>query len=169
MQKLSQRHLRKISKLEGCIDELINKMRAAVKKDKTVADKFKEYHISLDDIDTVPVCFCDLEVSAKTKDKKIYLNKNMLSKENPFEFAIPYLAHELVHYLQQSTGKNLTKNKADDYLDKPTEMEAFQTQVEFKKENEDEGQAEEYVDKLLDYHNIGGRERKEKEQELLGE
>ncbi|MFA5023451.1 MAG: hypothetical protein WC523_00640 [Patescibacteria group bacterium] len=144
-------------------------MRSTIKKDKAVIEKFEEYNIPIDVIDSVPICFCELDVSAKTKDKKIYLNQSMLSRDNAFEFATPYLSHEIVHVLQQITGKNLSKDKADDYLDKPTEMEAFETQVDFKKRHEGEDSAEEYVDHLLDYHDINGKERREKEKKLLDE
>lgn len=167
MQKLSQRQIHKISKRDLDVNELILKMKAAIKRDKAVVEKFKEYKVSLDDIDNVFVSFVPLDVSAKTKDRKIYLNENMLSKDNPFEFAIPYLIHEIVHYLQQSTRVNLCKNKADDYLDKDSEIESFQVQVDFKKRHEGENSAREYTKKLLDYHGLEGKERKEKAKELL--
>ena len=174
MRKLSKRHLYKISKREIDPEDLISKMRESVKEDENVIEKFEEYGVPLDDIDSVEICFWgrgkgedDLGVSAKTKDKKIYLNSNMLSKEDPFEFAVPYVAHELIHYLQQLTGKNLTKKKTDEYLDKPTEEEAFQVQVQFKKDHEGEEDAEEYVDKLLDYHDLTGKKRTTKRRKLL--
>jgi hypothetical protein len=152
-----------------CVDELIAKMRAAVKKDSAVKAKFMEYGVSLNEIDTVPICFCELDVSAKTKNRKIYLNQSMLSRENVFEFAMPYAIHEVCHLAQQISGASLNKSKTDDYLDKPSEVSAFQLQVDYKKRHEGPEKANEYVDKLLDYHDIKGPERKEKAKQLLDE
>jgi predicted metal-dependent hydrolase len=124
----------------------------------------------LDDIDDVHVEFCDLDVSAKTKDKKIYLNKSMLADDSPVKDPTHYLVHELIHYLQQSTGKNMNKHRKDEeYLDKETEEEAFKAQVDFKKREESEEEAEEYVENLLDHHDMKGNDRKEKREELLDE
>ena len=55
-------------------------MKGCVKKDPAVVEKFKEYNMSIDKIDNVHVEFEDLDVSAKTKNKKIYLNRKMLRK-----------------------------------------------------------------------------------------
>jgi predicted metal-dependent hydrolase len=145
-------------------------MRDLVKNDPVIIEKFKEYGVSLDDIDDVHVEFCDLDVSAKTKDKKIYLNKSMLADDSPVKDPTHYLVHELIHYLQQSTGKNMNKHRKDEeYLDKETEEEAFKAQVDFKKREESEEEAEEYVENLLDHHDMKGNDRKEKREELLDE
>jgi hypothetical protein len=53
-------------------------MKKCVKKDSAVIEKFKEYGMPIDKVDDVHVEFKDLDVSAKTKDRKIYLNKKML-------------------------------------------------------------------------------------------
>ena len=170
MRKLSQRqviHRKLSSKDKSSIDRFIKEMKETIKKDPEIIAKFKEYNVPLSDIDIVSVGFCPLDVSAKTKNKKIYLNEEMLNDDSKVKDPTHYLAHEIIHYLQQLTNKNLAKNKADDYLDKPTEMEAFQTQVDFKKRHENEEEAENYVDRLLDHHDIEGKERKEKKKELL--
>jgi len=138
-------------------------MKEQVKKDPVVVKKFEEYGIPIADIDKVHVEFCPLDVSAKTKDRKIYINEKMLADDG--QDPTHYLVHELMHYLQQTSGK--TKSNADDYLDKPTEQEAFEAQVDFKKRDESPEDAEEYVDGLLDYHDINGKERKEKKEELM--
>jgi len=142
-------------------------MRESVKKDPVIKEKFKEYGVSISEIDDIPVCFCDLDVSAKTKDKKIYLNIGMLFDRNinPTH----YLIHELIHFLQQKTGLNKNESDTEDYLDKESEKEAFQAQVDYKKRDEGEHGAEEYVDGLLDHHGLSGKKRKNKKKELMDE
>ncbi|HEA46218.1 MAG TPA: hypothetical protein ENH99_00355 [Candidatus Pacearchaeota archaeon] len=150
-------------------EEIIEEMREIAKNDSGVIEKFKEYDISLDDIDTVYIDFVSLPVSAKTKDKKIYLNEKFLEKKEPIEFSIPYVIHELMHYLQQKTGKvDRQEQEGEDYLDKDTEEEAFSAQVDFKQREESPAEALRYVEQLLDHHDIDGKERKEKKEELLG-
>ncbi|KKL04699.1 hypothetical protein LCGC14_2613450 [marine sediment metagenome] len=173
MRKLSKRQptLRKLSKrAEIDKEKFITEMRQVVKNDPIIIKKFEEYGVSLNDIDDVHVEFCNMDVSAKTKDKKIYLNEAMLSDDSSVSDPTHYLVHELVHYLQQATGKNIDKGKAEDeYLDKPTEEEAFSTQINFKKREEGESEAEEYLEGLLDHHDLIGNKRKDKKEELLDE
>lgn len=115
-------------------------------------------------LDDVPVEFADIDVSAKTKDEKIYINKKLVERgQDPTH----YLVHELVHFLQQHTDNSDPNKKNKEYLDRETEMEAFQSQVDYKKREESPAKAEDYVDGLLDYHNIDGKERKDKKEELM--
>jgi len=173
MKKLSLRHLRLkrlSSRTRPDVDTFIAEMRGHVKNDPEMQKKFKEYGVPLDDLDDVPISFCDLDVSAKTKDKKIYLNESMLADDSPVDDPTHYLVHELVHYLQQVTGKNMDKHRGEsEYLDKETEEEAFKTQIDFKKREESEEEAEEYVENLLDHHDFEGKKRDEKKEELLDE
>ena len=169
MRKLSQRHLlkKKLSKRSGVDEEkIVQEMREKVKKDPKVVEKFQQYRIPLDDIDNVHIEFCDLDVSAKTKNKKIYLNRKMLDKDSPIKDPTHYLVHEIIHYLQQKTGTNISEPKTDDYLGKPTEQEAFEAQVDYKKREESPQEAKRYVKQLLDYHDVEGDERKETAKEL---
>jgi len=173
MLRISQRKLpkykigRKIDKSDP--EKLIEEMRGRVKKDPVVIAKFKEYSVSLDEIDTVHVEFADLDVSAKTKDKKIYINQSMLKPDSSvsIEGIFAYFVHELTHYLQQSSHKSIDDSANVDYIDKPTENEAFKVQVDYKKENEGEGVAEKYVDDLMDYHDVDRKKRKKKKKEML--
>lgn len=173
MRKLSQRHLRlkKLShRAKPDVEGFIAEMREHVKKDPEMQKKFKEYGVPIEDIDDVHISFCDLDVSAKTKDRKIYLNESMLADDSPVDDPTHYLIHELVHYLQQKTGKNMKKHRdEEEYLDKETEEEAFKTQIDFKKREESEEEAEEYVEKLLDHHDMKGKKRDKKKDELLDE
>ena len=139
-------------------------MKEKVKTDPEVKEKFEEYDVPISKLDDVPVEFAELDVSAKTKDEKIYINKKLVEQgQDPTH----YLVHEMVHFLQQYTD-NVDHNKGEkEYLDRETEMEAFQSQVDYKKREESPAHAEDYVDGLLDYHDIDGEEREEKKDELM--
>ena len=168
MRKLSARHfsLYKISKRDN-EQNIIKDMKERIKKDPAVIAAFKKYKVPIDKIDSVHVEFSDLDVSAKTKDAKIYLNRKMLESDSDIKDPAHYLAHEITHYLQQVTGNVAGHSDVEDYLDKPTEEEAFRIQVDFKKRNEGEDEAQTYVEELLDHHDIDGKEREEKRDELL--
>jgi hypothetical protein len=166
MLKLSKRQSQKLLKISNRYNsDKILEMKRRVKSDPVVIKKFKEYGVSIADIDKVHVEFCSLDVSAKTKDRKIYINENML--EDGAQDPTHYLVHELTHYLQQSKNVNRINNNTDQYLEKPTEEEAFRAQIEFKKKHDGEDEAEKYTENLLDYHNYDGKKRKEKKKELL--
>lgn len=172
MKKLSTRHIlpiKKISKRDK-VDEaaIIKRMKECVKKDPAVIEKFEEYGVPIDKIDDVHVSFEEMDVSAKTKDKKIYLNRSMLDPDSDVKDPAAYLAHEICHFLQQWTG-NTQGHEVKDYLSKPTEEEAFKVQVDFKERHEGEEEAEKYVEELLDHHDKDGKERKEKKEELMDE
>lgn len=139
-------------------------MKDRIKSDPEIREKFNKYNVSLSMLDDVPVEFADIDVSAKTKDEKIYINKKLVERgQDPTH----YLVHELVHFLQQHTDNSDPNKKNKEYLDRETEMEAFQSQVDYKKREESPAKAEDYVDGLLDYHNIDGKERKDKKEELM--
>jgi len=140
-------------------------MKERAKKDPAIIKKFKEYNVPIDDIDKVEVSFAPLDVSAKTKKMKIYINESMLDDDSDVKDPSSYLVHELTHYLQQRTGR--TKgHEIPDYMDKPTEQEAFKVQIEFKERNEGEKEAEEYKEDLLDHHKLKGKKRKEIEKKI---
>lgn len=172
MRKISQRQVvpKRLSKRAGPdFEKLIEEMRENVKDDPTLQKKFKEYGVPINDVDDVHVEFCDLDVSAKTKDGKIYLNKQMLADDSPIKDPTHYLIHELVHYLQQTTGNSMDGQSKErtDYLDLPTEEEAFKVQIDYKEREESLQEADRYVEQLLDHHDVKGKERKEKKEELL--
>ena len=143
-------------------------MREVVKKDPKIIAKFKEYGVSIAHIDSVPISFCSMDVSAKTKDKEIFFNRNMLDDENVVEEHIHYLFHEIIHFLQQKTGKNLEEGQEEDeYLDKVTEEEAFSVQIDEIKDSKGLSEAERYTDQLLDHHDLDGEKGRKKKDELL--
>jgi len=169
MRKISSRQVGflKVSKRETDEDAIIRKMRSALKKDPVVIKAFKEYGVSLSELDHASIEFADLDVSAKTKNKKIYINRRLLDKVDKIDVA-SYLIHEIRHLLQQLTGK--TKgNQARDYLEKETEIDAFEDQIEFKKNHKGEPAAEKYTEELVDYHGYQGKEKKDKMKELMGD
>jgi len=171
MRKLSQRHLKltKLSKRsKPDADKFVAEMRRTVKSDPKVIEKFKEYGVSLDEIDDVHIEFCKLDVSAKTKDEKIYLNEKMLKDDSDVEDPTNYLVHELMHYLQQSTGNVDDKKQDKEYLDRPTEEEAFKAQIDYKNREESDGSAEEYVEGLLDHHDVKDKDEVKYREKLLG-
>lgn len=133
-------------------------------KDNDVLKKmFKEYNVDLDELDLVPICFSDLDVSARTSHGCIYLNKDLIDSD--FDH---YLVHELSHYLQQSTGSKPTKGSDnDDYLDNKDEQEGFQNQTEYIAEEHGDHAAEKYIEKVLDHHDVDKDERAEKKEKLL--
>lgn len=135
----------------------------------SVQAMFEYYEVPLDHIKKVSIEFAPLDVSAKTKNKKIYINEALI--DGGFVDDIHYIVHELCHYLQQYTKDSLEyDNLADlDYLEKPTELEAFSYQVQFIRDFHGDEEAKEYVDDLLDFHEYKGSKRKEKRKRILGE
>ena len=78
-----------------------------------------------------------------------------------------YVLHELVHAIQHALGKNKESDKDRDYLDRHDELEAFQYQLMFDKENLNKSDLDEYLNNLLEHHDVPRSEKKEKISELL--
>lgn len=143
--------------------EQINKTKEKIKDHPVVIDVFEKYNIDTDEIDLVPVCFAELPVSARTDHGIIYLNNKLLNED--FEH---YLVHELVHFCQQTSGSGPTKaTNTDDYLFDKNEEEGFQAQVKYIKDTDGRGEAEEYVDKVLEHHDLDGAEAKNRKEKLM--
>ena len=143
----------------------INKLKNHIKNHKTVKRMFEEYGADIDDLKYIPVCFKDLDVSARTERGIVYLNKDIL--EEPFEND-HYLVHEILHVLQQCWGDKATRSSdVGSYLDNEYEKEAFQKQTEYIAKTKGEDEAEDYVENLLDYHEVDEEEKGEKKDELL--
>lgn len=165
--KLSKRHNHQVRPSK--IVKLIKLMKERAKQDPIVIKKFKEYGVPIEEVDKVEVSFVPLDVSAKTKHKKIYINESMLADDSEVKDPTSYLVHELTHYLQQRTGHTKGHEQVSDYMDKPTEEEAFQAQIDFKKRHEGLEEAEEYTEELLDHHKIKGKKRQKKKEKLLNQ
>lgn len=146
--------------------EILTKVRNALKEDPTAQKIFKDFGKSLEMLDGIPIDISDeIDVSAKTINSRIILNKKLL--DEPFEILMRYAVHELVHSLQHLGIEDNSENDNQDYLDQPDEIEAFQYQAEFDKNNRGEDQVIEYVEELLDYHDIPEHEKEEKKNQLL--
>lgn len=149
---------------------LLNKIEEAKKllqSNSVFKEMCKEFKVSPKVIDIIPVRFGQIDVSAKTVRGIIVLSFNLL-KDGEFEKNIHYLLHEISHFLQMSTRNHPTKGSKDgEYLDNKDEVEAFTYQVELLDDLFGEPKAENYVENLLNYHDIeNGKDRKKKHKEL---
>lgn len=147
---------------------LINKAKEYLKSDEVMKRTCEEYGQPVEIIDLIPTAFKDLDVSAKTDHGIVYLNYKLL-EDGDFFKDYSYLIHEYTHFLQQCF-RNKPTQSADDgsYLDNPFEQEGFKNQVEYIANEFGEQEASNYVDDLLDHHNIEGNE-KDKKKEILME
>lgn len=143
---------------------LIDAIISLLQYNDVVIDMFKAYHLPISNIRKVPIEFSDINVSAKTRDGKILLNRELLSDGN-FEDDVHYIIHELTHWLQQVYGTP-TKDDHKDYLDMKDEIEAFRNQYRFLKNHARAEEADAYVNDLLDFHELAGGKRKSKYKEL---
>jgi hypothetical protein len=144
--------------------DLINNVKSKLKKDQVVKNMFKEWDVDIKVLDLVPMCFSDIDVSART-DHGIILFSNKLM--NNFEDSAHYMVHELTHYLQQCYGDKPTTSSGD-YLDNKFEQEGFQNQTEFISKHEGDDVAEEYIEKVLDHHDVDDvNERESRKDKLL--
>lgn len=145
----------------------INKGKAFIKKDKVMIKTFKEYGVDINEIDFIPTYFKDLDVSAKTDHGIVYLNYKLLTDGDFFK-DFSYLIHEYTHWLQQTTGNKPTQSSDDgSYLDNPAEQEGFQNQIDFISDHFGDEEANDYVDNLLDHHDITSKDEKDDKKEIL--
>jgi hypothetical protein len=150
------------------LNRMLKKLREFLKKDEVVQKMFKEYEVDIEEIDYIPMRFGTLDVSAKT-DHGVIIYSYKLLTDGDFFKDFSYGVHEITHWLQQTTGSKPTKSSDDgNYLDNPFEQEGFQNQVEFIANQDGEGEAEDYVDSLLDHHDVdSNKERKDKKETLM--
>jgi len=132
----------------------IDKIKENLKKDKSMKKVFKDYGVDLAELDFYPMKFGQIDTSAKTDHGVIIFNYKLLT-DGDFEKCCGYAIHEVTHVLQQTTGKKPTKSSDDgEYLENKYEQEAFQNQVSYLADEFGEDEAEDYVDHLLDYHDV---------------
>ena len=146
---------------------ILSKIRKALLNDKVAKKICKEKGVGEWFLEGVPIKFEKIKQSAKTVDSNIILNRSLAKK--PFDIMMRYVIHELTHSIQhvQASQKKKKGKDDEDYLDKETEVEAFKYQVEFDEKERGRGKAEKYVEDLLDYHKIKGKDRADKRDELL--
>lgn len=147
--------------------KIINKAKKKLKEDETMQSICKEYDVEIDEIDYIPTYFKKLDVSAKTDHGIVWLNYKLLL--DGFDIKDwSYLVHEYSHYFQQTTGTKPTKSSNDgNYLDNPYEEKAFQNQVEYISDHFGDNEAEEYVDHLLEHHEVDNKEIDDKKETLM--
>jgi hypothetical protein len=149
------------------LNRMLKKMRDYLKRDGVVQEMFKEYGVEIEEIDLIPMKFGNLNVSAKTDHGIIIFNFKLLTDGDFFE-DFSYGVHEMTHWLQQTTGTKPTQS-ADDgsYLDNPFEQEGFQNQVEYIAKQFGDHKAEDYVDDLLEHHEVDDEKEFDDKKETL--
>lgn len=161
--------LSKVKKLPyKSLNKMLKRLREHLKTNEVVQKMFKEYDVDIAEIDYIPMMFGNIDVSAKTDHGVIIYNYRLLTDGDFFK-DFSYGVHEMTHWLQQTTGTKPTKSSDDgNYLDNPFEQEGFQNQVQYIANQHGEDEAEEYVDELLDHHDVDSKkEIKEKKETLM--
>lgn len=147
------------------IIELLAEIKRTMRNDDVVKEICKEHGFDIDILDGIPIEFIeDLEASAKTTNSCIKLNSNLLDEE--FEVIMRYAVHELVHALQHMLPDNYNCDD-EEYLERPDELSAFQYQIKYEDKERGKDKAEEYVDDLIEYHEIPPEKQENKKEELL--
>jgi len=144
--------------------KLLQRIKDKLKSDPTVIEVCKKYDVKSNVLDVVPIKFGDINVSATTEKGIITLNWRLLERENRHQIPM-YIAHELVHYCQQSFVPTRSADDGD-YLSNPFEQEAFQYQIKFIDDHLGEHEADKYVNQVLDHHDKEGKERQKIKKKL---
>jgi hypothetical protein len=146
---------------------IIEQAKKSLKKNDVFLDMCKEYDVSSDIIDIIPMRFGDIPVSARTERGIITFNYKLLC-DGDFVKDRHYVIHECEHFLQQCYGNKPTQGADDgDYLSNPFEQDGFQRQIEYLDHMYGKDEAENYVDHLLDHHNIDDKNEREEKKEIL--
>ena len=149
--------------------KIIQRAKDYLKTNDVFIEMCKDHNVDVGFVDFVPVKFGDLEVSARTAKGIITLGWKLLA-DGQFFNNIHYLQHELTHYCQQCYGDAATQGADEgDYLENPAEQEGFQRQIEYIDDQFGEKPAEDYVDNLLDHHNVNDADEREDKKDTLME
>jgi len=144
---------------------IIYEIKDALKESEIAQEVCKEHGFEPDIIDAIVIRFDDIKVSAETINGEMTLNNELVN--DGFHMMMRYAIHELVHIFQHMNREGKSDPyQGQDYLDRPDEQEAFKVQIEYEKQENGEAEAEEYVDGLLDYHNIPENKREDIKKEL---
>ncbi len=143
-------------------EKFVNKVKDLVKKEQSYLDLCEEYEDDVDFIVGVSISYDDdLDVSAKTINGEILLNGKLFDKGDVVD-NVRYVLHEITHCFQQLNNLVKKAPAEDEYLDDKNEQEAFQYQIQYMGDHVSEEEVQEYLEHLLDYHDIEGIERREK-------
>ena len=146
-------------------EQRIKALKNALKQEDEYLEKCEKYHKNKNFVDSVQISFePDLDVSAKTINGQILLNDKLFDKE--WDVQMRYVIHEIIHAMQQDVGKVKGKVDKNKYLDDKNEQEAFTAQISYMCEHDNTEEVQEYIENLLDHHDIKGKERKDKAKKL---
>jgi hypothetical protein len=156
---------------------ILETLKKRVFSSDVVKDMFDKYGIDEGELNLIPFCWAKIPVSGRTDHGIIYINVDLLDDFLNGNEGIAdivkevdhYLAHEITHFAQQTTGDKPTPGSNDcNYLDNPAEQEGFRTQTKYISETQGDEQAEDYIDKVIDHHSNGDDDsRMEKRREKL--
>lgn len=166
LQRIKRAKMEREKRSEEYVSNLVKKMKTDVKDEKEYLEMCEKYDKDIDFIDGVKISFAPLDVSAKTINGEVILNEKLLDES--WEDKIKYIVHEITHVSQQESGLVDGKTDKEDYLDDPNEQEAFEAQISYMKRHESPEEVQEYIENLLDHHDIKGKEREEKKEKLEG-
>lgn len=140
--------------------KLVDRLKKDLKNQDVYIEKCKEYQEDIDYVDDIEIYFAPLDVSAKTVNGTIILNENLIESDD-WEDIQRYTIHELTHCFQQENGLVDGPIKGR-YLDDENEQEAFKAQLEYMSEYDSPEEIQEYLEQLLDHHNINNEKQREK-------
>jgi hypothetical protein len=150
------------------LSKIVENLRKKVFKNEIVKDIFDKYDITPEELELIPICFAKIPVSARTDHGIIYLNIDLLEDDDFYDHDDHYLAHEVTHFAQQTTGDKPTPSSdGDDYLDNPIEQESFQNQSKYISDTQGDDVAELYIEKVLDTHDSSENVREQRKEELF--
>ena len=156
---------------------ILETLKKRVFSSDVLKDLFDKHGIDKEELNLIPMAFSSLDVSARTNHGVIYINIDLLDDFLNGNEGIAdivkevdhYLAHEITHFAQQTTGDKPTPGSNDcNYLDNPAEQEGFRTQTKYISETQGDEVAETYIDKVIDHHSNGDDDKRmEKRKEKL--
>ena len=147
--------------------KLISRAKKYLKKDKIWKKVCQDFGQKPDIIDHIPTMFGDLDVSAKTHHGVVIINYKVLS-DGEFFTDYSYLIHEYTHWFQQCFGEKPTQSSDNgSYLDNKYEQEGFQNQLKYIAHHFGEDDAEEYVEGLLEHHDIKSKSKQDELESVL--
>jgi hypothetical protein len=148
--------------------KLIKKIKDTLKEKVVIKDVCKEYGFSIDIIDGIIIKFDKIDTSAETVNGEMILNTSLTNED--FDVLMRYPVHELVHVFQhmEREGTGGDPYHGMKYLDRPDEVEAFVAQIKDEGQTRGTNKAEEYVNELLDYHDIPENKKDKYKNNLLG-
>ena len=145
--------------------KLLSKVRTALIGSSIAKELCEENGYKKSILSGVPIDFKkDLDVSARTENARIFLSSKLSDKS--FDIIMRYVIHELTHVFHHLKNES-DREKSKDYLDRETEIEAFQYQIEYDSKKRSKQKAKDYAEGLLEFHKIPEKEREDKLEELL--